>query len=228
MGNHEWLTSAKQQWDSKAADWNSRSEGMWERGSRSKIVDFFVPYLQKGDHIIDIGCGDGCGSSRLAEKGYRVTGIDISTAMIELAKQKSIQGSLDFKTGNAESIEMKDETVNGVLLVNVLEWTSSPLTALNEIRRITKEGGTLCAAVLGPAAGPRVNSYRRLYGEDVICNTMMPWEFQKLACENGWKLMDGLPVYKEGVSRRLADELTVDLQQALSFMYIFILKKVQS
>jgi hypothetical protein len=72
---------------------------------------------------------------------------------------------------------------------------------------------------------PRTNSYRRLYGEEVICNTMMPWEFEQLANENGWEKLDELPVYKRGADAINLHNVPTDLKQALSFMWVFMLKR---
>jgi hypothetical protein len=78
---------------------------------------------------------------------------------------------------------------------------------------------------LGPTAQPRKNSFQRLYGEKVICNTIMPWELEQLANENGWKTVDGFGVYKKGVKEQHTKSLSKELKQALSFMWFFYCKK---
>ena len=47
---------------------------------------------------------------------------------------------------------------------------------------------------------PRINSFDRLYGEPVFMNTMMPWEFERLANEQGLTLVGSQGVYKRGVN----------------------------
>ena len=61
----------------------------------------------------------------------------------------------------------------------------------------------------------------------MICNTMMPWEFEKLATEHGWKKIAEKGVYKKGVEEGLLSGLTNDLKQALTFMQLFILQRVK-
>lgn len=46
---------------------------------------------QYGDPILDLSCGTGRVTVPLAEKGFRVTGIDIADSMLEVAKDKSSQ-----------------------------------------------------------------------------------------------------------------------------------------
>lgn len=110
------------------------------------------------------------------------------------------------------------------MAINSLEWTEDPLKVIHEMKRIVKDDGLICIAILGPTAMPRTNSYRRLYGEKVICNTMMPWELEKLAEENGLQKVDEIGVYKRGVDKLPVESLSLDLRQSLSFMWVFLFK----
>lgn len=56
-------------------------------------------------------------------------------------------------------------------------------------------------------------------------DTMMPWEFEKLALENGLKYADGFGVYKKGIKVKHYTDLPRELKQSLSFMWLFLLKK---
>jgi ubiquinone/menaquinone biosynthesis C-methylase UbiE len=112
------------------------------------------------------------------------------------------------------------------MAINSIEWTEQPLKALNEMKRVLKTNHLLCLGLLGPTAAPRSNSYRRLYGESVICNTIMPWELAQLAQENGWEVIGGRGVYQQGVREERIAELSTELKQALAFMWLFMLKKL--
>jgi ubiquinone/menaquinone biosynthesis C-methylase UbiE len=112
-----------------------------------------------------------------------------------------------------------------MMAINVLEWTEKPAHVLAEFKRVLKKGGHLCAGILGPTAAPRMNSFNRLYGEETICNTMMPWEFEKLAEESGWKMIGGHGVHKKEVTDENYQGLSDELKQALSFMWVFMLRK---
>ncbi|MDQ0245377.1 SAM-dependent methyltransferase [Bacillus fengqiuensis] len=225
MTDFEWHEEARKQWDDRAGFWNKNSEEMWTSGSRKTIIPFLKPYIQKGSFIIDAGCGDGLGSYLLAKKGYRVTGVDLSNEMIEKAKARTDIDSLSFVQGDLTNLPLEEKSADAVMAINSLEWTEKPIDALNELKRIVKEKGHACIGVLGPTAHPRVNSYRRLYGEEVIMNTMMPWEFEQLATENGWIVIDGHGVYKRGVNEKMLGSLPKELQQSLTFMWVFMLQK---
>lgn len=85
----QWSQEAARQWDSFAADWHKRSEQMWEKGSRSTILPFFMRHVAPGrGPILDAGCGDGYASCKLAGHGYTVEGVDIAGEMIRLAEER--------------------------------------------------------------------------------------------------------------------------------------------
>jgi ubiquinone/menaquinone biosynthesis C-methylase UbiE len=225
MTNFKWHEEARKQWDNRADFWNKSSEEMWTTGSRKTIIPFIEQYIPKDSLIVDAGCGDGFGSYLLAERGYRVKGIDLSDEMTEKANQRAKTDKLSFLQGDLTNLPFDDASVDAVMAINSLEWTEKPIAALNELRRIVKEEGHACVGILGPTAHPRVNSYRRLYGEAVIMNTMMSWEFEQLATENGWKVIGGHGVYKRGVNEKMLGSLPKELQQSLTFMWVFMLQK---
>ncbi|MGE8204252.1 methyltransferase domain-containing protein [Heyndrickxia sp. NPDC080065] len=223
MKTFSWEDASKSQWDENAEFWHSNSKGMWDHGSRQDIIPFFKEHIPKGK-IVDLGCGDGYGSSLLNKTGYQVVGLDISEKMIDIAKKQENE-DLIFLQGNIMELPFKNEEFTGVLAINSLEWTENPLAALNEIFRVVQKDGYGCFGILGPTAKPRINSFPRLEGENIICNTMMPWEFLKLATENGWKKIAEKGVYKRGVTENHLKGLSKDLTQALTFMTLFVLRK---
>nr|WP_100012813.1 class I SAM-dependent methyltransferase [Lentibacillus sediminis] len=225
VGDFRWEREAEAAWDGRAEFWHSRSEKMWERGSRKDILPFIEKHLQKGSRVLDIGCGDGYGTLKLCAAGYQASGMDLSSEMIALAKERAGLSGVSFLQGDVSELPYEDASLDAVMAINVLEWTASPMKALGEMSRVVKEGGLIFAGILGPTAGPRANSYPRLHGEPAICNTMMPWEFGQLAGEQQLAYIDGFGVYKEGVKQQHYQELSLELQQALTFMWVFMLRK---
>ncbi|MCP8968925.1 class I SAM-dependent methyltransferase [Ectobacillus ponti] len=220
-----WHEEARQQWNERAGHWNKGSREMWDSGSRSTVIPFLQRYAAKGAAVLDVGCGDGYGAYKAGQAGYVVCGVDLSENMIEMAKQHEEKGRLTFLQADLAALPFSDEAFDAVMAVNSLEWTAQPLQALEEMRRVLKSGGHACVAILGPTAMPRTNSYRRLYNEPVICNTMMPWEFAKLAAENGFTIIDGQGVYKREVREQHVAGLPAELRQAVSFLWVFMLQK---
>jgi len=225
---NDWNEKTAKAFDHMAEEWNRKSDEMWKTGSRKTILPLFMRYVPTGyGPVLDAGCGDGYASLRLATEGYQVEGVDIAGEMIRLAQQRAVNMGfqIHFQTGDISNLPFEDQMFAGILSINVVEFTPSPLRTLRELHRLLRPGGVLVLGILGPTAGPRGHSYRRLYDESTIQNTMMPWEAKQLATENGFELLEEEPVYKEGVPSELADRLPVELQEALSFLTLFILKK---
>lgn len=212
-------------WNNKAADWDERSENMWERGSRKDIIPFIEKHLLNDASVLDIGCSSGYSSKKLHEKGYDVAGVDISSEMIQLAERAYNDTEITFQQADVNSLPFKNETFDAMVSINVLEWTNIPSHALQEMTRTLKEDGFLCVGILGPTAGPRGHSYDRVYGKGILQNTMMPWEFLRLAKEFGYILIDEMPVWKSKMTDINPEQLPIQLQQAISFMWVFMLQK---
>lgn len=224
MANVSWQTDAKNQWNARAGGWQAKSADMWESGSRKGVCSFFANHVLANSLVADLGCGDGYGSQKLYQAGYEVIGIDLSNKMVELARRFETE-RLTFRQGDLSSLPFMEEGLDAVVAINSLEWTENPYRVLQEIKRVLKPGGKFCAAILGPTAGPRENSYHRLSGEPVIMNTMMPWEFAKLALDNGFKHIAEDYVYKSGITESVVQSFPAELKQALTFFTLFMMEK---
>jgi len=54
--------------------------------------------------VLDIGCGTGNHAIGLASLGYRVTGVDVSDKMLEIARNKIHNRKIDLKQGDMKDI----------------------------------------------------------------------------------------------------------------------------
>src|SRR4051812_36071568 len=72
-------------------------------------VDFFLSLfpLAKGSRILDVGCGTGRHSIELAKRGFHVTGLDLSSGMLEVAKRKATAQEVEVEWihGDATSFQ---------------------------------------------------------------------------------------------------------------------------
>lgn len=219
----EWDARVKETWDDNADDWKENSQTRWQSGSRKEIIPFLQKHVIAGAQLIDVGCGPGYSTHLLKEASYDVSGLDISVEMIEHAKET--YADIDFDVAEiAHMPKMATGAFDAALVINVIEWAEIPIDALAELGRIIRPSGYLCIGILGPTAGPRAYSYDRLYGRPVIQNTMMPWEFLRMARENEWELVDTMHVWRKGVKAEHTEKLQTSLKQALSFMTVFMLR----
>ncbi len=95
--------------------------------------------------ILDVGCGTGNFSIKLAELGCKVIGIDPSEKMIKLAKEKAENAGLDieFFKMDVYNIDFEDEFFDGVFSMAAFEFIDEPGMAIEEIFRVTKKGGNI-------------------------------------------------------------------------------------
>src|SRR2546423_8434836 len=106
-------TVSSSKWD--AADYARVGAFVAELGEAA--LDLLDP--QPGEHILDIGCGDGTLTQKIVERGATVLGIDNSIEMIGAARAKRIDARLmdaaDLKIGEAFDAAFSNATLHWVL-----------------------------------------------------------------------------------------------------------------
>lgn len=93
--------------------------------------------------VLDIACGEGYGSNLLANNANHVTGVDINTNVIKLAKGKYQKQNLEFITGGVENIPVPDNYVDVVVSFETLEHIADHEKMMAEIKRVLVTGGLL-------------------------------------------------------------------------------------
>ena len=94
--------------------------------------------------ILDVGCGGGILSEALAKAGAQVTGIDLSLASLEAARQHAQSGGLeiDYRAVPAEQIaEEQAESFDAVTCMEMLEHVPEPQKVIAACARAVKPGG---------------------------------------------------------------------------------------
>lgn len=105
----------------------------------------FAKQLVKGKRVLDAACGEGYGSSLLAEAADHVTGLDIDGRAVESANQKYAKDNLEFKEGSIDKLPFEDHVFDMVVSYETIEHVDGKMQEnfLNEIRRVLKKDGTL-------------------------------------------------------------------------------------
>ncbi|UCH88147.1 MAG: class I SAM-dependent methyltransferase [Thermoplasmata archaeon] len=98
--------------------------------------------------VLDVGCGTGGNSIRLAKLSYSITGIDISSKAIVQAKAKVKQLGLkdiDFCVGDIENLCYNDNTFDICFCGGVLHHFPDLKRVAEELYRVTKKNGKVLA-----------------------------------------------------------------------------------
>ncbi|KAF4652262.1 Hexaprenyldihydroxybenzoate methyltransferase, mitochondrial [Perkinsus chesapeaki] len=94
---------------------------------------------------LDVGCGGGLLTEDMASLyGYNITGIDISEASLQQARQHGQHlPNLHYQVGSAYEIPFEDNSFDGVIISDVFEHLLDLRKASHELYRVLKPGGIL-------------------------------------------------------------------------------------
>ena len=130
-----------------------RLDDIMARGeSRGRLRVIELAEVRPGMRIIDLACGPGSLSRRLAQlaaPGGEVVGVDLAPGMIALARAQHIKNTR-FEVMDIERLTFEAGTFDAATCGHGLQFVPDLSLALREARRVLKAGGRLAASV--PAA----------------------------------------------------------------------------
>ncbi len=92
----------------------------------------------RGESVLDVGCGTGGSMKALLEAGLRVSGLDPSPGMLDIAAQ-SVGHHAELHQGVAEDLPFDDNHFTYAAVAGTLEFVDDPEKAMEEIFRVTKD-----------------------------------------------------------------------------------------
>lgn len=128
-----------QSWDPAAYARN----GAFVHSMAGGVVEWLAP--QPGERILDLGCGDGQLTKRLAESGASVIGVDASEAMVAAARSVGIAADV----ATADKLPYPDASFDAVFSNAALHWVREQNEMMGEVHRVLKTGGRFVAEMGG-------------------------------------------------------------------------------
>jgi len=175
----------RQQWSAGSYDTHARFVSELASG----VVDWLAP--RPGEHILDVGCGDGVLTAELRDAGADVVGVDSSPDFIAAARARG----LDARLMDGEALEFGPE-FDAVFSNAALHWMPRADAVVSGISRALKPGGRFVAEFGGHGNVAAIVTAMRAIGErrggdPALAN---PWYFpapqvyQKLLERHGFSV----------------------------------------
>ncbi|MFB6126092.1 MAG: class I SAM-dependent methyltransferase [Halolamina sp.] len=134
-----------------------RVEALWSRVPYHAFAREIAPAaadlvetagIDGDDDVLDVACGTGNVAITAAKRGADVTGIDLNDDMLSWGEDNAdlIDDDVEFRRGNATDLPVGDDQYDVVLPAFGHHLTSDPVTATEELVRVTKLGGTVAFA----------------------------------------------------------------------------------
>ena len=168
--------STTRSWDAIADDWVRHAD------SSDYQNVFLVPRMLRmlgdvgGRRVLDLGCGEGRYSRELARRGARVTGVDGSARLIEVARERARADgvAVTYHCANANALDVIDPASHDVVLaamslMNVEDFPG----AVQQVHRVLAPGGELFVSITHPCFSAPTSewvrdaaAHRRVYAVD--------------------------------------------------------------
>ncbi|TWD80017.1 methyltransferase family protein [Kribbella amoyensis] len=117
-----------------------------------------------GRRILDVGCGAGPLSAALRDRGAIVSGFDLSSAMIDLARRRLGEDADLTVADLAKPLPYDDAAFDDVMASLVLHYLEDWTEPLAELRRVLKPGGRLILSLNHPIVHQALNPDADYFG----------------------------------------------------------------
>jgi ubiquinone/menaquinone biosynthesis C-methylase UbiE len=145
--------------------------------------------LIKGDHILEIGFGNGKYIYEIAQQNQNgiIAGVDYSKTMVQEAKKKNQtfihQSIVHIKHGTSDQIPFENNYFDKVYTVNTIYFWQHPENDLKEMLRVLKPGGKLLISFVSKKRMEKIafTKYQfRLYEPDEIIQMVTRMGFEEI------------------------------------------------
>ena len=141
------MRSLREEWIAQADAWAAIArDPSWDHHFWLLNMPRFLELLPPpGLGVVDIGCGEGRLGRILSERGYRVTGVEQSAAVAELAREYH-----DVVVADAAALPFPDASFDLAIAFMALHDMDDMEGAVHEAARVLRRGGHFCIAIEHP------------------------------------------------------------------------------
>jgi len=156
-------------WDREAKLWAEVVRGQTDIYREGLALPAFLELLGdvRGRSVLDIACGEGSVTRELARRGAKMTAIDLSPAMIELAVEEEVREPLgvEYHVGNSANMKtLPDARFDVVICFMAVMDIASAESTFEEVGRVLKRSGRFLFNIPHPCFQARLAEW--IYKED--------------------------------------------------------------
>jgi trans-aconitate methyltransferase len=169
-------TSSLPETNWNASLYENKHAFVWQFGE--SLIELLSPRL--GEQILDLGCGTGQLTEKIAIAGATVQGMDASPEMIEKASQN--YPHLLFRVADARSFQV-EQPLDAVFSNAVLHWIKEPDAVIECVGQALKPGGRFVVEMGGKGnVSAIVTALDRAFAEQghAVPEAANPWYFPSL------------------------------------------------
>jgi ubiquinone/menaquinone biosynthesis C-methylase UbiE len=180
--------SAKKEWNDAAESWVEfvREGKDYYRDELNNPATFKLIGDVRGRLVLDLACGEGYNTRILARKGTKVTGVDFSEKLIELARREEAKEKLGICYHVLDVTDLKEFSSNHFDLVTCfmsLQDIENYKRAISEVARVLRSQGRFVFSIPHPCFetiivdGKRISAAKKYFG---TAKYPVQWKMERL------------------------------------------------
>lgn len=133
-------------YDRESASWERRRDEPEHRELVEHTADQVARLVTPPGPVTDLGSGPGAHARALASRGYTVTGLDGSSRMVAVARDRAVRDHLRVRFEVADvskRLPFADGSLGGALAILLIQHLDDPGAFISEVRRCLRPGGYL-------------------------------------------------------------------------------------
>jgi 2-polyprenyl-3-methyl-5-hydroxy-6-metoxy-1,4-benzoquinol methylase len=149
------MNKSEKFWDKSAYKFDQA--GRKDEKAYIRIIDRTKKYLKSSDIVLDFGCGTGLISNEIADKVKFINAIDISSKMIEIAKNKAVNRkiqNIDYIQSTIFDKRYKSGSFDVILAFYILHLLEDNHKIIQRINDLLKPGGLIISVT--PCFGEKI------------------------------------------------------------------------
>lgn len=108
-------------------------------------LEYILQYLVKGDEVLSVGCGPANIENALSERGFSITGLDVSQEALDCAPD-----SVRTVAARAEDMPFPASSFDAAIYIASLQFIENYRKAMEETTRVLRPEGRLIVLLLNP------------------------------------------------------------------------------